>query len=549
MSGGKDLVYKVSSWDEYSYNQYLGADRNLEKGVRAAGRRIPGFERFSVEIFHRLFSEPNPLEVVKPEHAWAVKAHEALDTSEDFQSLVEQCFGDRFSSGVGAAKFIQEIVDRLPVLPEKKDFVEPQKLREEIGREHKGLKSLQDMLKETIQKMEEERKEGEAKEGGTEEGSEPSEEAKALEDKKAALEEGIAEAKERIEGMKAEGKAAVAEAMEEADAMAEAVGEAIAEASKEAKVAAEEFTESMNTFSLSDSWDSDAALEMRGDLAEKIKLAAKFNQLNLKEIMKLYGRLKPIAAKKQKSKRKAETGEIDGLEFGDDISRLLPSELMLLDDEDFFPAAAAAIADGAALQYAKRSKAKQGKGSILILMDSTGSMRQGSRHAYAMACALCVIKIAMQQKRHVRVMHYGNGVRGVDEFSPRDNSVESSERLMKCLTTFYADSTNFESKALDEAISYMQGEQPGFGRVKHEDILFITDGGFMRGASCRFDYEGWLEQFNATKKRLGFSVYTLAIDCEGEQNKYFQSMLEQDKVANVRPGRQENPEIEKIFGM
>ncbi len=92
----------------------------------------------------------------------------------------------------------------------------------------------------------------------------------------------------------------------------------------------------------------------------------------LKEIAKLAGRYKAIALQRQRMKVKKGVSEIYSVKQGSDVARLLPSELMKLNDPDRETLFFKDLFEGKTLQYETRSKGKEVKGPIICAIDESG---------------------------------------------------------------------------------------------------------------------------------------------------------------------------------
>lgn len=142
--------------------------------------------------------------------------------------------------------------------------------------------------------------------------------------------------------------------------------------------------------------------------AERIKLAQRLDRNDkFKNLTELVGKMQRIAQAEQTRKVFHSFEEVYDIETGDDISRLLPSELLNLANPltklDFYRR----WIDKQTYQYAMRGNEKIGKGAIIFDMDNSGSMC-GQREIWAKSIGLAMLTIAKAQNRSFYGLHFGS---------------------------------------------------------------------------------------------------------------------------------------------
>jgi uncharacterized protein with von Willebrand factor type A (vWA) domain len=128
----------------------------------------------------------------------------------------------------------------------------------------------------------------------------------------------------------------------------------------------------------------------------------------LRQVAELYGRLDRDMRFKRAKRVVGGADEIVDLKFGDDIRRVLPSELANLADED--------LEDdfymrwlGAELRvYDTVGEEQAGRGPIVMVVDESGSM-SGQRNVWAKALAMCLLNIARREKRDFAYVGFASG--------------------------------------------------------------------------------------------------------------------------------------------
>lgn len=205
------------------------------------------------------------------------------------------------------------------------------------------------------------------------------------------------------------------------------------------------------------------------DLVNKIKSSSK-----LKEIAKLAGRIKTITTKIGREKIKRGSNEIYTIGMGNDLARILPSELSKLSGKnphrrrlfktDFI--------DGKLLQYELSGHAKKSKGPIICCIDESSSMAGGKEY-WAKAVALALLDTSQREHRDFLVIHY-SGEHSPDQLPTHDFLKSSPPDIVKTIEMaelFLNAGTNF-IPPLQLSMSYIDNK-PDFIKA---DIVFITDG-------------------------------------------------------------------------
>ena len=302
-----------------------------------------------------------------------------------------------------------------------------------------------------------------------------------------------------------------------------------------------------------------------GDLENPAKIADVQSKLDKmlstgdwRKLLEIIGRMSLKLHKKLKeSKADVDVpyGAIYDVSPSDRLASLLPSELALLDiAPDIFMAK---YASKLLLSFRKKCQVNAGKGPIVILLDSTGSMLWGDRHLWAKALAWVLLDLAQNQGRDCAILHYGRGVR--QEFFFEGRRKPEISKIFDCFTYFAHDGTNWEPAAFERAVEVIE-TNPVYNK---SDIIFITDGG------CEFDSFGylpskyvgkkslsgkeptkdnWISVFNDKREKLKFGVYTILI--EGHANVLKQILKPEDPYMDIRDLSKDATQVEeKLFSL
>jgi uncharacterized protein with von Willebrand factor type A (vWA) domain len=270
-------------------------------------------------------------------------------------------------------------------------------------------------------------------------------------------------------------------------------------------------------------------------LTKRAMLSTILNDDRIRRIAALAGRLRLQAAQKQRTKVTQERSEIVSVTKGDDLQRLLASEVGLLSAPATRPFVLERIAEKRALQYELGGKATKTRGPIVFVIDKSSSMATGARDEWAAAAALAIMEIARIQRRPFAVAFFNGGVQERYFFEPNDTS---PERLLAILGVRPSGGTDI-GKALEWAHGVVAGTD-GAAQWPHgskSDVLVITDGDDKSDVATPI----------AKLKTEGASIYVIAIECEPRQS------LREAATETVRVSHADfagaNPKLNGVFSI
>lgn len=217
----------------------------------------------------------------------------------------------------------------------------------------------------------------------------------------------------------------------------------------------------------------------------------------MKQIAKWTGRFTEIAKTKQKNKHK-HVSEQSGVEAGDEIERLLPSELVQYANPSTKKEFLRKLSEEETLQFEKRGKESLGRGSIIVCLDQSASM-SGNLEIQSKGFALALLSIAKRQKRNFAHIPFSTFVGKVTTF-PK-GKVTSNE-LLDIAKNFMGGGTSFK-EPLNQATKIINKD-----KFKDADIVFITDG------EAKIN-DQFAKRFNDLKSKKEFNVLSLVLKLEG----------------------------------
>ncbi|CAN7768179.1 hypothetical protein LJR153_007352 [Paenibacillus sp. LjRoot153] len=231
-------------------------------------------------------------------------------------------------------------------------------------------------------------------------------------------------------------------------------------------------------------------------LRDKLKLAEKLkSNKKLKKIAEWAGRFRETSLKKQRSKAKESTVKV-GVEVGNDLSRILPTELLNFKQLATRPDFMRRFAEGQLSQYEVKGKQELGKGPIICCLDRSSSM--DSLDEQSIGFMLALAGIARKQTRDFALIPFNTQVKQQRIWKKGKIPLHEIAELTEL---FLSGGTRFDTP-LTEALNVMSN-----ARFKNADIIFITDGSASDAQ--------WFDVFLDAKRRDGFSMLGIKIGNEG----------------------------------
>lgn len=239
---------------------------------------------------------------------------------------------------------------------------------------------------------------------------------------------------------------------------------------------------------------------------QRARLAERLRTGRLAQWAELIGRFRQMADGERARKVENATGELVGVTLGDDLSRVIPSELASLGLPAMRAVFAARYAAGELMLYDSQGEQTTGQGAVIACVDTSHSMYEAgpggvTREAWAKACALALL----DQARHAGRDFVGILFSAADKIQvfrfPADRPA-GIDRTLDFAETFLGGGTSYQAP-LTAAGALLEEEFNDTARARG-DIVMITDD------ECGVTEE-WMRGWNDAKRRLGFRVFGVAI--------------------------------------
>jgi uncharacterized protein with von Willebrand factor type A (vWA) domain len=246
------------------------------------------------------------------------------------------------------------------------------------------------------------------------------------------------------------------------------------------------------------------SFEQRARLAERIRSG------RIGQFAELIGRFRRMAAGQRARKTEGAPGELVGITLGDDLGRVIPSEMASLGVPALRASFAARYAEQRLFIYETRGEEHTGQGAIIGLVDCSGSMGApgpGGRvtgEAWAKACALALLDQARAGRRDFAGILFSSAGELATFRFPANQPARISD-VLDFAELFYGGGTDFATP-LDAAADLLEAEYNAEGRMRG-DIVLITDG------ECRVTEE-WMRSWQERKARLGHRVFGISIGAD-----------------------------------
>lgn len=242
-------------------------------------------------------------------------------------------------------------------------------------------------------------------------------------------------------------------------------------------------------------------INLKEDFSSLVK-EMKLNQ-SIKNIVEKLGRNHISEFKKSKSKIcKRNKTEVFGIHKSNDLMRLLPSELLNLEDEDLEVLFYSKFLEESLLTYELAGKTKteeehKKKGPVIACLDTSGSMG-GTPIIKAKSLLLSISKILEKENRSLYVILFSD-VNQIKELNIQDLS--ESNKLLAFINQNFGGGTDFVTP-LNRSIEIIQSKE----EYHKADVLMITDG------YCSIP-DNTIKTIKEKQSQLDFSIYTII--CNG----------------------------------
>lgn len=253
-------------------------------------------------------------------------------------------------------------------------------------------------------------------------------------------------------------------------------------------------------------WGVGAGELERMPFDERARLAERLRTGRLAKWAELIGRFRQMAGAERARKVENTAGELVGVTLGDDLARVVPSELANLGLPALRAVFAARYAAGELMLYDSQGEQTAGRGAVIACVDTSHSMYEAgpggvTREAWSKACALALWDQARHAGREFVGILFSSADR-IRVFRFPAGRPAGVEEVLGFAETFLGGGTSYQTP-LSAAGELLAEESEDVARTRG-DIVLITDD------ECEVTAE-WMRGWNETKHRLGFRVFGVAV--------------------------------------
>ena len=246
-------------------------------------------------------------------------------------------------------------------------------------------------------------------------------------------------------------------------------------------------------------WGVDKGELKEVPFAERFKMADQMlKSSKIKKIADLAGRFKNIVQSAAATVPVHGVDEIVDIGQGNDLGRLVPSELIkLIESPELFMMD---YLEGKLMVYNMRGNEDLGQGPIIACLDISGSM-EGQREEWSKAVVLSLMALAQKQKRSFGFIAFNTGI-AEQKFWPKTKPASLKEK-MAVASISSTGGTDFYAPLM--GAFKMRMSDP---TLRPADFIFITDG------ECGMQ-DSQQQQIKDLKAETNVRIYSIAINDGG----------------------------------
>jgi uncharacterized protein with von Willebrand factor type A (vWA) domain len=234
------------------------------------------------------------------------------------------------------------------------------------------------------------------------------------------------------------------------------------------------------------------------------------NNPDLRAMAELFGRLDRDIRFQRAKRVVGGQDEIVDVEFGDNLNRVLPSELALLADEDTEDDFLVRFASRELLCFSTVGEELAGRGPIVLVVDGSGTMA-GERNIWARAISMCLLNIARREKRDFAMVEFSGGRQTEQWLFPAKAALDA-EQIVEMASHFFGGGT-VPINGVASAAKIMEDS----AEFKKADLVIIGDGEAGYGPED--------ERLRSQLDQKGVRIFGIAIGT-GSTYRYLESYCE-----------------------
>ncbi len=189
----------------------------------------------------------------------------------------------------------------------------------------------------------------------------------------------------------------------------------------------------------------------------------------LREVAALYGKMDKSFQFERARRIVGGAEEIVDIKIGDELRRVVASELALLADEDYEDEFFMRYANAELQVYDTVGEELAGRGPVVMCVDESYSMH-GDRNVWAKAIALCLLNICRREKRDFAYVAWASAGQCEVHLFPAKKPLNAQD-VVDCASHFFGGGTA-PLTGLSAGVEIMAKAR----EFKKADLVFVTDG-------------------------------------------------------------------------
>lgn len=482
--GTQKSVILHDRYDSGVYKDTVSEYPPMQETITATEEKLPDVHTFAEDAFHSFYKYAPTLrdesELTRTAQVRQHMLREIMGTKEYRETYASGTASNPYASAIAANAITQEVLSKVD-RPTRQQMNTTERAEQEM-RQHRDAA---------------ERAEQEADE------EEDPNTAQHLREVAQAYRQKAAQAEQQAE-------TSLQQLMEHMTDIEDTTRRASRNALKRVQSEIEEVNDATNAFAGSGyGYEQGQQQQMLG-VKEKIALANRIrDNRKLALIARLAGRLENTAMQKQRTKVKHPPDTIVGVELGNNLTQVLPTEMLLLADEWTELLFFQRYLEHALMQWEMIGYEPQDRGPIIACTDTSESMldplsnsqdmMEISKEIWSKACILALRSIAAKQNRDFAVLYFSSYGELKEYHFPKGKS--SMDYLIDCAEFFFNGGTSFndwmvKSLEIAERTTY-----------KNADLIVITDGDALISDETRDNY-------NTQREERKMHAYGIMLDAD-----------------------------------
>ncbi|NBI07632.1 hypothetical protein [Senegalia massiliensis] len=466
----ENLIYKEKkkSLDE----MYRGIDYTISDIEEKASEKLSSFKFLSQDIFN-MFYKVNISDRKKEDLSTNAKKFnkqiiQNIKENQDYGALKMLTEGNDLESIEGTREFIKQLYDNLDILLE--DITGNKGTLKQLDKKKKALESKQKQLNNNIDLYHHLK----GKEGNKEELKAAEKKIKALHRQVEGIIKQINKFNDIIKYKTKNNR--------------DKIENRIDNALKNSLIKVQEVKDTLEIWGTENG--TPQTMEGKTKLIEKIKKNPLF--LN---IAKELGKLRKLTNSSINKKYTIGRGKKIGIEYGNNLNKILPSELVLLANKETKPIFYKKYVEKKLKQYKEKKEIFVGRGHVIFMADESGST-SGNRAIWTKALAISLMGISVKEHRNFAYIPYDTRVGNIQHVN---NTNYSEDIVLAIANSYLGGGTNF-TEPIKIASKLIKDN-----RYENADLVFVTDGHATIDSNV-------LDYFNTLKKEKKVKCVGILLD-------------------------------------